>query len=57
MKHFTSPPGKLGNEGAPGYADRAMMRLAREITGSSRTTIGKHHRQIAFLTSDCLGAV
>jgi hypothetical protein len=53
---FHIVPGQLGNEGAPGYADRAMMRLAREISGLVEDYNRQHKRQIAFLTSDCLGA-
>jgi hypothetical protein len=53
---FHIAPRQLGNEGAPGYADRAMMRLAREVTGLVEDYNRQHKRQIAFLTSDCLGA-
>jgi hypothetical protein len=53
---FHIPPGQLGSEGAPGYADRAMMRLARELSRLVEDYNRKHQRQIAFLTSDCLGA-
>ena len=53
---FHIAPGELGNEAAPGYADRAMMRLAREISQLVEDDNRKHRRQIAFLTSDCLGA-
>ncbi len=56
MKRSTSPSGQLGSEGAPGYADRAMMRLARELSRLVEDYNRKHKRQIAFLTSDCLGA-
>lgn len=54
---FHIPSGKLGNEGAPGYADRAVMRLAHDITRLVEDYNQAHHQQIAFLTSDCLGAV
>jgi hypothetical protein len=54
---FHITPGELGNEGAPGYADRAMMRLTREISRLVEDYDRIHKRQIAFLTSDCLGAV
>jgi hypothetical protein len=53
---FHIPPGQLGNDGAPGYADRAMMRLARDLSQLVEDYNQKHKRQIAFLTSDCLGA-
>jgi len=54
---FHIPVGRLGNEAAPGYADRAVMRLAHDITGLVDDYNRTHQRQIAFLTSDCLGAV
>jgi hypothetical protein len=54
---FHIPAGKLGNDAAPGYADRAMMRLARDLTLMVDDYNHAHRRQIAFLTSDCLGAV
>jgi uncharacterized protein YndB with AHSA1/START domain len=53
---FHIAPGQLGSEGAPGYADRAMMRMVREVTRLVEDYNRKHRRQIAFLTSDCLGA-
>ena len=52
---FHVPPGQLGSDGVPGYADRAMMRLARDISRLVEDYNRKHKRQIAFLTSDCLG--
>jgi hypothetical protein len=54
---FHIAPGELGSEGAPGYADRAMMRITRDISRFVEDYNRKHRRQIAFLTSDCLGAV
>ena len=48
--------GQLGTAAWPGYADRAMMRLVREITALVEAYNREHGRQIAFLTSDCLGA-
>ncbi len=48
--------GELGTDAWPGYADRAMIRLVREITGLVEVYNRQHHRQVAFLTSDCLGA-
>ena len=53
---FHIAPGQLGTEGAPGYADRAMMRLTHDISRLVEDYNRKHQRQIAFLTSDCLGA-
>lgn len=52
---FHVPPGSPGSDTFPGYADRAMMRLTRDITGLVEHYNRKHRRQIAFLTSDCLG--
>jgi hypothetical protein len=53
---FHVPCGKLGTDAWPGYADRAMMRLVREVTALVDDYNHRHRRQIAFLTSDCLGA-
>ncbi len=53
---FHVPCGQLGTEAWPGYADRAMMRLLREVTALVEDYNRRHRRQIAFLTSDCLGA-
>jgi len=52
---FHIAPSSLGSEAFPGYADRAMMRLTRDITRLVDQYNRKHRRQIAFLTSDCLG--
>ena len=52
---FHVPPGSPGSDAFPGYADRAMMRLTRDITRLVENYNHKHRRQIAFLTSDCLG--
>src|ERR1017187_234223 len=49
------PSGQLGNKGAPGYADRAMMRLTRDISRLVEDYDRIHRRQIAFVTCDCLG--
>jgi hypothetical protein len=54
---FHIPAGQLGNQSAPGYADRALMRLTHDITRLVEDYDRAHRRQIAFLTSDCLGAV
>jgi hypothetical protein len=53
---FHVPPGQVGTEAWPGYADRAMMRLVREVSALVEDYNRRHRRQIAFLTSDCLGA-
>jgi hypothetical protein len=53
---FHVPCGQLGTEAWPGYADRAMIRLARQMTEQVQDYNRSHRRQIAFLTSDCLGA-
>jgi hypothetical protein len=53
---FHIPPGSLGSDAFPGYADRAMMRLTRDLTKEVEHYNRNHRRQIAFLTSDCLGA-
>jgi len=54
---FHVAPGKLGTKDAPGYADRAAMRLALDLTLLVEAYNQTHRRQIAFLTSDCLGSV
>jgi len=53
---FHVPCGKLGTDAWPGYADRAMMRLVREVAALVEDYNRRHGRQIALLTSDCLGA-
>jgi hypothetical protein len=52
---FHIAPGQLGTEAAPGYADRAMMRLTRDLSRVVEDYNRQHHRKIAFLASDCLG--
>ncbi len=52
---FHIGPGNLGSDTLPGYADRAMMRLVRDCSAEVEAYNRKHHRQIAFLTSDDLG--
>jgi hypothetical protein len=54
---FHIPAGRLGTKEAPGYADRAAMRLTHDLTCLVDDYDRAHHQQIAFLTSDCLGAV
>ncbi len=53
---FHVPCGRLGTEAWPGYADRAMMRLVREVVALVEAYNRQHRRSIALLTSDCLGA-
>ena len=50
---FMVPAGSLGPEKAPGYADRAMMTLVREVARKVEGYSGAHGRQLALLTSDC----
>jgi hypothetical protein len=52
---FHVPSGQTGTEAWPGYADRAMMRLVREVAGLVEDYNRRHRRQIAFLASDGLG--
>ncbi len=47
--------GDLGNAAYHGHADRAMMRLTRELTLLVQDWNHRHHRQLAFLTSDAIG--
>jgi hypothetical protein len=47
--------GDLGNTNYPGHADRAMMRLTRELTLLVQDWNRSHHRDLAFLTSDAIG--
>lgn len=52
---FHVDSGSLGSEKYPGYADRAMMTLVRDLTSRVHDHNGKTGRQIAFLASDCIG--
>ncbi len=47
--------GSLGSEAVPGYADRAMMRLTRDITAEVRAFSRRAGRELAFMASDCIG--
>ncbi len=47
--------GSLGSDAAPGYADRAMMRLTKDITAEVRAFSRRTGRELAFLASDCIG--
>jgi hypothetical protein len=53
---FHVPCGTLGAGAWPGYADQAMMRLVRDTTLLVQDYNRRNGRQIALLTSDCLGA-
>jgi hypothetical protein len=52
---FTVPAGSLGSKEVAGYADRAMMRLVRDVAGRVEQFNRGHGREVALLTSDCLG--
>jgi hypothetical protein len=47
--------GDLGTSSYPGYADRAMMRLTRDLTLQVQDYNRRHGRKIAFLASDAIG--
>ena len=47
--------GSLGSDAVPGYADRAMMRLTRDITAEVRAFSRRAGRELAFMASDCIG--
>jgi hypothetical protein len=48
---FYINPGELGAKAFPGYADRAMMTLVKELS----TLTGNSNSQLAFLASDVIG--
>jgi hypothetical protein len=52
---FHVPEGSLGSEARPGYADRAMMRLVKNIAAEVHDFNRSAGREIAFLASDCIG--
>ena len=52
----TVPAGSLGSKEVAGYADRAMMRLVRGVASRVEQFNRGHGREVALLTSDCLGA-
>jgi hypothetical protein len=52
---FMVTAGSLGTSEMPGYADRAMMRLVRGVAERVEKTNQGDNRQLALLTSDCLG--
>ena len=47
--------GCLGSAEVPGYADRAMMRLVREVAQKCEEYNRRNHRQVALLASDNIG--
>jgi hypothetical protein len=52
---FHVPGGHRGSTNYPGCADRAFMRLVGEVTVRVQAYNRRHQRQLAFLTSDCIG--
>ena len=48
---FYINPGDAGTEAYPGYADRAMMTLVKELS----TVVGDYNSQLAFFASDVIG--
>jgi hypothetical protein len=52
---FHVPEGSPGSEARPGYADRAMMCLTRDITAEVRAFNRRAGREVAFMASDCIG--
>jgi hypothetical protein len=52
---FHVDTGSLGSEKVPGYADRAMMRLVRDLTAEVHAYNAQSGRSLAFLASDCIG--
>lgn len=52
---FHVDTGSLGSEKVPGYADRAMMRLVRDLTAEVHDYNARSGRSLAFLASDCIG--
>ena len=52
---FHVDTGSLGSEKLPGYADRALMRLVRDLTAEVRAYSRGSGRSLAFLASDCIG--
>lgn len=52
---FHVDTGSLGTEKVPGYADRALMRLVRDLTSEVHAYNRESGRSLAFLASDCIG--
>ncbi len=54
---FTVRCGSLGSKDVPGYADRALMRLIRQVAQKVQDYNKEHRCELALFTSDCLGTV
>jgi hypothetical protein len=52
---FHVDTGSLGSEKVPGYADRALMRLVRDLAAEVHAYNRESGRSLAFLASDCIG--
>ena len=52
---FHVDTGSLGSEKVPGYADRSLMRLVRDLTSEVHAYNRESGRSLAFLASDCIG--
>ena len=52
---FHVDTGSLGSEKVRGYADRALMRLVRDLTSEVHAYNRESGRSLAFLASDCIG--
>jgi hypothetical protein len=52
---FHVDSGNLGSEAFPGYADRAMMTLVRDLTSQVHDYNSQTGRQVTLLASDCIG--
>jgi len=52
---FHIPEASLGNEVYPGYSDRTMMHLVKDLTAEVRAFNQSAGREVAFLASDCIG--
>jgi hypothetical protein len=52
---FHVDTGSLGSAKLPGYADRAMMGLVKDLTAEVHAYNRKSGRGLAFLASDCIG--
>jgi len=50
---FGVDPGCMGTEQVPGFADRAMMSLVKDLTAM----VSAHNSSLAFLASDCIGVL
>jgi hypothetical protein len=55
-KTNTVPAGSLGSKEFAGHAGPAMMRLVRDVASRVEQSSPRHGREVALLTSDCLGA-